>query len=362
MKTPRVMESAYMQWAKKHVHVSYNLAVSGLTSYPLSELPVTMADLEITGNSYYGYPPLQEALARHCGTGTDRVFASIGTSLANHIAMAVLAAPGDEILIEDPGYELIVAAAQYLGANVVRFPRRREDDFRVDPQEIARRVTPATKLIVLTNLHNPSSAFIDDATLAEVGRVAARAGARVLVDEVYLDAAFDRRPRSSAHLGPQFVVTSSLTKVYGLSGLRCGWVVAEPELVARMWHLNDLYSGIPSHATERMSVVALAHLPHIRAWARGILDENRARARELLLPRADIECFFPDAGTVVFPRLKKGSVEGLYRHLTERYDTAVVPGRFFGMEDHFRVGFGGKPELFLKGLRNLCSALDTLPA
>jgi aspartate/methionine/tyrosine aminotransferase len=244
---------------------------------------------------------------------------------------------------------------------VRRFPRRREEEFRLDPLEIARHMTPRTKLIVVTNLHNPSSAFTDDATLLEVGRIARGRGARVLVDEVYLDAAFDTRPRTAALLGPEFVVTNSLTKVYGLSGLRCGWVLAEPELVTRMWRLNDLFEGIPPHATERMSVIALAHLPEIRAWARAILDENRARARELLLPRTDIECFFPDSGTVVFPRLKRGTVEGLYRHLTEKYGTAIAPGRFFGMEDHFRIGLGGMPDLFLPGLRNLCAALDALP-
>ena len=81
MSTPRVMSSAYMQWAKGHVHIDYNLAVSGVTSYPLSLLPVRLEELEITGDSYYGYAPLQEAIASHCGVGTERVFASIGTSL-----------------------------------------------------------------------------------------------------------------------------------------------------------------------------------------------------------------------------------------------------------------------------------------
>jgi aspartate/methionine/tyrosine aminotransferase len=356
------MSSAYMQWAKEHVHVDYNLAVSGLMNYPLARLPVQLEDLEITGNSYYGYAPLLEAIASRNGVGTDRVFSSIGTSLANHIAMAVLVAPGEEILIEDPGYELIVSAAAYLGAGIRRFRRRREEEFRVDPAEIARQMTPATKLIVITNLHNPTSAYTDDATLAEVGRIAARTGARVLVDEVYLDAVFDRPTRTAVHLGSQFVVTTSLTKVYGLSGLRCGWVLAEPDLVARMWRLNDLYEGIPPHATERMSVIAMEHLDEIRAWARSILDENRALARERLLPRTDIECFFPDSGTVIFPRLKRGSVDELYQILTSRYNTAVVPGRHFGMEDHFRVGLSGHPQTFRKGLANLCAALDAFSA
>ncbi len=359
--TPRVMESRYMQWAKQHVHVSYNLATSGLMSYPLSRLPVRLEDLEITGNSFYGYLPLQEALARHCSIGADRIFATLGTSLANHIAMAVLAGPGDEILIEDPGYELIVATAGYLGAVVRRFPRRPEANYQIDPGDIASRMSPRTKLIVVTNLHNPSSALTSEETLKEIGAIARRSGARVLVDEVYLDAAFDITPRSAVHLGEEFVITNSLTKVYGLSGLRCGWVLAEPSLIRRMWLLNDLFENIPPHATERMSVIALEHLDAIRAWSKGILDENRKCAKELLAPREDLECFFPVYGTVMFPRLMHGSVDTLYQHLLSRHDTAIAPGEFFGLPDHFRLGLGGTPESFRTGVMRLCAALDSLP-
>jgi aspartate/methionine/tyrosine aminotransferase len=273
----------------------------------------------------------------------------------------VLAGPGDEILIEDPGYELIVAAAGYLGAAVKRFPRRREDDFRIDPAEIERRMTSRTKLIVVTNLHNPSSSLTSEGTLSAIGAIARRFGARVLVDEVYLDAAFDRSPRSAIHLGEEFIVTNSLTKVYGLSGLRCGWVLAEPSLVRRMWQLNDLFEGIPPHATERMSVIALEHLGPIRIWARNILDENRKHAEEHLASRDDLECFFPDCGTVIFPRLRRGTVDTLYRRLMTTYDTAIAPGEFFGLPDHFRIGLGGKPETFRAGVRNLCAGLDSLP-
>lgn len=358
--TQRVMASAYMQWAKRHVQVPYNLAISGLMSYPRSLLPVRLEDLEITGASLYGYPPLQEALARHSGVGADRVFASIGTSLANHIAIAALTEPGDEILVEDPGYELIVSTAAYLGAAVTRFSRRPEEQFRVDPAEIARRITGRTRLIILTNLHNPSSALTDETTLAEIGRIASRAGARVLVDEIYLDAVFEGTPRSAVHLGKEFVVSSSLTKVYGLSGLRCGWVLAEPELVERMWRLNDLYSNIPSHATERMSVIAFEQLGAIRVWARTILDENRSAAASLLSSRDDLDCVIPAYGTVLFPRLKRGSVDGLYDLLLKECQTAIAPGKFFGPADHFRIGLGGKPETTLTGLQNLCAALDAL--
>ena len=359
-RSKRVMSSAYMQWSKSHVHVKYNLAASGLTNFPLSMLPVRVEDLEITGESYYGYAPLQQELARHCGVSTEQIFSTIGTSLANHIAMAVLIEPEDDILIEEPTYELLISTAHYLGANVKRFPRRMENGFQIVPQDIENAITARTKLIVLTNLHNPSSALTDEETLRRIGEVARSVGARVLVDEVYLDAAFKLAPRSSIHLGKEFVVTNSLTKVYGLSGLRCGWVLAEPELIQRMWHLNDLFGNHPPHASERLSVIAFQHLHNIRSWARSIITDNQKVVYDMLHSRGDIECFFPGYGTVVFPRLRSGRVEDLDAHLMQHYQTVIAPGKFFGTPEYFRIGLGGKPEIFREGMRNVCRALDEL--
>lgn len=357
-KSPRVISSAYMQWAKGHVHVKYNLAASGVMNYPLSMLPVRIEELEITGNSFYGYPPLQEALANHCAVATGQVFSALGTSFANHIAMAALLEPGDEILIEEPTYELLISTARYLGARVKRFPRRPENDFQIIPKDIQKFISKKTKLIIITNLHNPSSALTDEKTLRHIGQIAQSVKARVLVDEVYLDAAFEQSPRSAIQLGKEFIITSSLTKVYGLSGLRCGWVLAEPKIVKKMWYLNDLFAGIPPHPSELLSVIALQHLGTIRTWSRSILSENQNTLRGL--SRKDIQCFSPGFGTVVFPRLLKGKIDRLDSILTKRYDTAIAPGKYFEMPKHFRVGFGCKPQLFRAGLQNICRALDEL--
>lgn len=357
---PRITSSPYMQWAKSHVHVRYNLAASGVTNCPLSMLPVNIEDLEITGDSYYGYAPLQKALSSHCGVSPDRIFSTIGTSLANHIAMAVLLEPGDEIIVEHPTYELLLSTARYLGAVVKRFHRSAGQEFRIDPGEIEHLITPRTKLIVLTNLHNPSSTPTDEETLQHIGDIARQAGVRVLVDEVYLDAAFEQAPKSAIHLGNEFIVTSSLTKVYGLSGLRCGWVLAEPPLVERMWHLNDLFEVIPAHPAERLSVIALRHLPSIRTWAQALLSENHRTAREILRPREDIEWHSPGYGTVMFVRLRSGRVAELNNRLMDRYQSVVAPGEFFEMPGYFRIGLGAKPELFREGMENLSRALDEL--
>lgn len=356
----RNVSSAYMEWAKTKSHARFNLATSGVMNYALAELPVRLEDLELSGESYYGYEPLQRALASKCEVTTDCVVAATGTSLANHLAMAATFEAGEEILIEEPTYELLISTARYLGAEIKRFPRLSEHNFQLDPREIERAITKRTRLIVITNLHNPSSALTDEETLMRVGEIARSAGARVLVDEVYLDAVFEHRERSAFHLGKEFITTNSLTKVYGLSGLRCGWILAEPELARRMWRINDLFGVIPAHAAERLSCIALAHLEEIGARSRQLLETNRPLLNGFLASRAELSCPPLKFGTVAFPHLNVADVDHLCTYLREKYETSVVPGRFFEMPAHFRVGIGGATDALIAGLDRLGAALDEI--
>ena len=356
--TGRVMGSAYMEWAKLHSHTRFNLATSGVASFPLAALPVKLADLELSRSGAYGYAPLQEALATHCCVAKENIVTAAGTSMANHLAMAAILEPGDEVLVEHPTYELLLAALGYLQADVRRFPRTAATGFSLDPAQIERAVTSRTRLIVITNLHNPSSALTDETVLREIGGIARRVGALVLVDEVYLDAAFDRAPQTSFRLGPEFIVTNSLTKVYGLSGLRCGWILAEADLARRMWRLDDLFGVNAAHAAELLSSIALANLDRIRARVRALLGRNQQVLNEFFAGRSDLEVRPLQFGTVAFPRLLSGSVDRFCELLRNKYETSVVPGSFFEMPDHFRIGIGGDTMDLLEGLEHLGAALD----
>ncbi len=350
-----------MHWAKTRPKVKYDLGLSGILNLPFAELGANIEDLDLNGDNSYGYRPLVEALAAHCQIAPESVVTiSGGTSMANHLAMAAALEHGDEVLIEEPTYEPILAVAEYLGANIKRFPRPFENGFRVETDELAKQITERTRLIVLTNLHNPSSVLVDEETLQRVGEMARSVGAHVLVDEVYLEAMFEAAPRSSVHLGPEFIATTSITKGYGLSGLRCGWILAEPELAQRMRRLHDIFGAVGPQPSERLSVVALAKLPAIIARAKKILETNRAVLSEFLDLREELRVVRTASGTTSFPRLMKGRVEDLCAMLTEKYDTAVVPGRFFESPQHFRVGMCAEPELFREGVKRLGSALNEL--
>jgi aspartate/methionine/tyrosine aminotransferase len=351
-----------MEFAKLRSAAKYNLATSGIKSYPLSGLPVKLEDLEINGPTLYGYAPLLERLASRNGVTGDCVTTAAGTSMANHLALAATLAPGDEALVEHPTYELLVSTLKYLGVGVRYFQRRMEDGFRVDPAEVERNMTPTTRLIVLTNLHNPTGAGIDEITLRAVGDIARKHRACVLVDEVYLEAMYEQRPRPAIHLGDHFLVTSSLTKAFGLSGLRCGWVLANPELTRRMWHINDLYGVNAAHPAELLSVIALDNLDRVSDRAKKLLDANRLAMDTFLRSRDDIGSVLPDFGTVVFPKMLHGSVDELDALLRKKYETAIVPGSYFDMPQHFRLGIGGDPEMTQLALERLAAGLDEMRA
>jgi aspartate/methionine/tyrosine aminotransferase len=213
---------------------------------------------------------------------------------------------------------------------------------------------------VVTNLHNPSSVLTSTAALREVGDLARSVGARVLVDEVYLDAVYEGTPRSSAHLGPEFVVSSSLTKVYGLSGLRCGWILAQPDLARAMWHMNNLLASTPVHPGELLSVWAFQQLDRIREKWRRVVEADRVLLNEFLDRETGVSAVRTGFGTTSFMRLRHGNAEEFLARLRAEFETSVAPGKFFGMSGHFRVGMGVNTEMFGEGLRRIGACLAFL--
>ncbi|GAA4741715.1 pyridoxal phosphate-dependent aminotransferase [Sphingomonas daechungensis] len=357
--TNRIMQSDYMHWAKFKPPVRYALTSSEVPHYHMDRLPISLADLDLDGASHPRYAPLRDAIGARYGMPTDRIVAADGTSMANFLSLAALIQPGDEVLIERPTYEPLLGAASFLGAEIRRFDRQPNEGFRLDLDAVAAVISHRTRLIVLTNLHNPSGNLTGESILKDLGALASSHGAHVLVDEVYLDAAVPPR-RSAAHLGSEFVCTNSLTKVYGLSGLRCGWVLAEPGLAERMWRLNDLLGVNQAHQAERLACIAFDQLDMINSDNQPMLARNRATWNAFAEGRQDVKAAPAEHGITVFPKWSGGDTERLAALLREEYDSAVVPGRWFEMPDHFRVGLGLPPADFDEGLARLGRALDDL--
>jgi len=345
----------YMEWVKTRPRARYEIGGSGIISVHIDELPEARDALEINDFNLYGYRPLIRALAERYQVSVDQVVTAPGTSMANYLAIAAIVGAGDEVLVEHPAYEPLLDIPELLGAKVGRFARRR---FHVDLGSLADQVSPRTKLIILTNPHNPSGILEPPEVLSEIGRLAAKVGAYVLVDEVYMDFLFQTPPRTAVHLGPNFLMTCSLTKVYGLDGLRCGWVLGPPDVVKAMWRLQDFFGVNGVIPGETTSVVAFKHLERFRERSQSILAANRPLVDQFMAANeAALDWAPPDAGPVCFPRLRSGSADDFCARLRAEHDVGVIPGRFFEMPDHFRIGFGGPTEDLQSGLELLSRAI-----
>jgi len=349
-----------MHFAKLYSAAKYNLATSGVLDCSLSDIGAKFEDFELHGPNPYGYPALDEAIAARFCIGPEHVLTAAGASFANHQAMATLVAPGDEVIIEDPTYELMASALGYLQADLKRVPRRLEDGFSLDPERLKELITHRTRLVVLTNFHNPSSRFDPDSVIAEIAAAAERVGAYVLVDEVYRELIADHGAvATSFRPDGNIVVTSSLTKAYGLSGLRCGWILAPAPLAERMRRLDDLYAARGPFLTQKLGLIALGCLDALRARAHAMITPNRAAYRALLGNHPALEQAIFDQGTTIFPRLREGNGEALLARLQGKFETSVVPGRYFGLPRHFRVGLAGDATMTAQGLERLAEALST---
>jgi aspartate/methionine/tyrosine aminotransferase len=349
----------YMEWAKTRPVPEIDLAGSNILACSLDDLPGAAEALALAGANDNGYRPLIEAIGGRYNVDPDRVTTAGGTSGANFLVFAALLEPGDEILVERPGYDPLLGAARMFGARTVRFDRRFEDGFALDPERVRAAMTPRTKLIVITTPHNPTGVPADAAALDEIGRIAERAGAHVLVDEVYKDVTGDPSPTAAAR-GDVFITTSSLTKSYGLSSLRAGWTIASPALSFRIRRARDVVDGTGSIVAERLSVLAFQHLETLYLRARAILARNKALADAVLASQPEVE-WVPSTGTIVFPRIKGVTdSQPFVDRVMREHHTALGPGHFFEAPAHFRLGYGGDTEKIREGLARLSAALQRL--
>jgi aspartate/methionine/tyrosine aminotransferase len=347
----------YMEWAKTRPTPEFDLAGSNILACSLEDLPGAREALALHGANDNGYRPLIEAIAFRYGVDADRVTTAGGTAGANFFVFAALLEPGDEVLVERPGYDPLLGAARLLGATTTRFERRFEDGYALDPDRVRQAMTPRTKVVVITTPHNPTGVPADPAALDEIGRIAERQGAVVLVDEVYKDLTGDPSPPAAAR-GDAFITTNSLTKSYGLSSLRTGWVIASDAITYRVRRARDVVDGTGSIVAERLAVVAFDHLDALRDRARALLATNRAIAGAFLAAHPELE-WVPSAGTIVFPRLHGvADATPFVERLMTQHRTAVGPGYFFEAPAHFRLGYGGDTEKIRRGLERLGALLS----
>ncbi len=360
---PFEMERMQSTWENQ---VEINLSESGVHPLTVGELLDASEDRERLLALALGYPqtngtvPLRTAVASMYGGATpDNIHVTNGGSEANFCTCWSLLEPADDVVMMAPNYMQTWGLARAF-AGTVREWQLRETGGRWRPDLDALRslLTPRTKLLIVCNPNNPTGACFDAATLDAICREAARHGTWILSDEIYRGAELDGCETPSIWgRYERALVTSGLSKAYGLPGLRIGWVVGPPSFVANTWAYHDYTSIAPGAINDRLATAALAPVTRARILqrTRGILNANFAALTSWLAARADLFSFVPpEAGAIVYARYHRpiGSSELATRLRVEK-GVLLVPGDQFGMDGYFRIGFGGPADELFEGLARL---------
>ena len=365
---------AYVQWVRRAVarasssHEDAGMLFASSVEEPIELLRRTVAAgfAEPVTSRYKsvfvaGNPFVMEHLARRYEAPIDSILPTTGATGALSLLYRSFLAPGDHVLVESPGFDLFADIAHALRAHVDCFGRRGER-FTIDLDEIEDRIQSNTRLIVLSNLHNPSGMLIDDDVLRAVAGLAERHGVKVIVDEVYGDYADEAvRPQRASQLSPTLISVSSLTKIYGLSTLRCGWIVAQPEVLAPVRALNDQFEFGVSKLAHAVAALVMDDGASFDAYWRGVI----AAARPVMQGHFDgwaerglVEGLMPEFGCIMFPRLLGiADTKGFSSWLADRHGVIVVPGELFGSPGRIRIGFAQDPEELDRALSGLGAGL-----
>jgi hypothetical protein len=350
----------YMRWAKTRPTPRHDLAGSNLRAVTPDEVGGLFDGVAYSGPNEDGYLPVRQAIAGRYRVDVEQVALGSGCSGANALAILALVEPGDDVVVERPVYDPLPAAVRMAGGSVRFFDRRFEERWAVVPERVLAAMTPRTRLVVVTSPHNPTGVAMPAASLRALGEIVARAGAYALVDEVYLDALHRGAPVPAARVHPRLISTSSLTKSYGLGGLRCGWALAGPDVAARIRRARDAFDAVGAFPCEVASARAFAALEELARRASAILAPNLDRLSAFVASRPELEWVRPDGGTVAFPRLTGVRDSGAFvERLLRDHGVAVVPGRLFGEPAHFRIAFGIEPDAFALGLEALDRAVGS---
>jgi aspartate/methionine/tyrosine aminotransferase len=309
----------------------------------------------------WGSPLLIAAIARRYGVPEQSILTTTGCTAAIWQVYTAFLKPGAHAIIERPYFELLPRFAKSRGASISFLPRA-EPDYRVDIEQLAALIQPNTELIVLTNAHNPSGAYLDDAALREIARVANKHNVTVLVDEVYGDfLPSSVRSGPAARIDPCFISVNSLTKVYGLHGLKCGWLIAADSKLSRLRPVYAEFESGSSKLTHGIAALIVDDLTDYEAHWRSMV----ARNRPLLLAVAGqlreeelIAGAVPEFGCMYFPRLTRiRDTRRFASWMWDRSRLGLAPGDFFGMPGHIRLGYGQSHEELAGGLELLAAGL-----
>jgi len=352
--------------------VEFDMSESGVRPLTLRELVDMGFDLEAFLDQPLGYSQsngtieLRERVAAiYPGADLDQIEITNGTSEANYLIALSQLRPGDDVAMEVPNYMQMPGVARSLGARVRTFHLRQSTGWEPDWDEFEAAVTPRTRLVYLSNPNNPTGAVLTASAMRRIVDRCDTTGTWLLADEVYLGAEIERE-RTASFLGmsERVVVTSGLSKAFGIPGVRVGWIAGPRQLVAECWSQHDYLTIGPNKLSDHVARVAVEPQNRERCYARtrDILRRNLPIAREWIASfDGRLTWREPQAGAIGLIRYD-ASVPSL--EIAERVrvnqSTLIVPGSHVGLEGHLRIWLGGHEAFLREGLERIGAELRQL--
>ncbi|NLF50315.1 MAG: aminotransferase class I/II-fold pyridoxal phosphate-dependent enzyme [Leptolinea sp.] len=346
--------------------VKYDIGESAVKYLTFGQLGINIDDLPIRYGYHHGRPDLRACIAeQYPGLSAKNIVVTSGGSEAIFLIASALLKPGDHVIVEHPNYPSLYEIPRSLNCDVSFLELTFENNFKPDLKKLDSLVTPRTKLVSLTHPNNPTGSMITRQELDELIHWVEARDLHLLFDETYREMVFDATLPPAATLSPNVISISSMSKCYGLPGIRIGWMATQdPAMLDSVLNIREQVTITNNAIGEEIALRVLQQKEKYLQKARASILENRGIVAAWMDQQEDFEWVFPEAGVVSMPRLKadvKVDPEKLYRRLAEEYKTFTIPGRCFEMDNrYFRLGFGSNPEEIRIGLTNLNKALNDL--
>lgn len=368
----RIVPALLEYWLRDYYFsCSVDISCSGVESFSLGELrdilqidQAEMDQIVFRDSQSLGGPGLRQAIADRLGDGnSDCVMATHGSSEAQFLMLNALLQPGDEVVILEPSYQPLYSIAESIGCELKPWRLLFERGFRPDIEEAKRLIGPRTAMVIVNFPHNPTGASLTLEEQAELIEAVKQVGAYLIWDAAFAELTYDSKPLPDPFKHyDRCISLGTLSKAYGLPGLRVGWALASPDILARCielrdyitLHLSPLVELIAQRAIEQSDRLLNLRLPQIQANL-ATLTEWCARHEEF------IDYVRPQGGVTAFLRLPGVTdVEGFCHRLAGEYKTLLVPGSCFNRPAFARIGFGGGAAEFELGLSRFSTLLHQL--
>lgn len=335
--------------------IRYNLSESSVTDRSVGGLGLQIPDLTLFYNEHRGSESLRSLIvAESDNLAAADVLITAGAATALFIVATSLLGPSDHLVVVRPNYATNLETPRAIGCEISIIDLTFENGFKLDFERLAAAITPRTRLISVTCPHNPTGVMFTEEELRRLVSLAQARGCYLLVDETYRDLSYDGALPQAASLGEKVISVSSLSKAYGVPGIRIGWLITrDPELQHLFLAAKEQISLSGSVIDEWIAEQILTRRDELLQPMLKELRERLNLVAQWIANEPLLEWVRPRGGVVCFPRMlddPPGGTAGFYQRLLETHATYVGPGHWFEMSDrHFRLGYGWSTRAELEG-------------